>query len=165
MQSSLPQPRSMRRSECAPWPTNGSVFAVARPTSLSACWRSSCWRAGCTPCSRSRDDDAAPRRRTRRAADGVMKAARRNDFSSRGHAAYWAFVVHRVSGIALTLFLPLHFFALSQALARRAALDDFIAWTRHPAVRLAETLLVIALAAHLAGGVRLLLVEFVGWRR
>jgi succinate dehydrogenase subunit D len=31
-------------------------------------------------------------------------------------------------------------------------------------VRLAETLLVLALAAHLAGGVRLLFVEFVGWR-
>jgi fumarate reductase subunit D len=94
-----------------------------------------------------------------------MTTVRRNDFRSRGHAAYWAFVVHRVSGVALTLFLPLHFFALSQALARPAALDDFLAWTRHPAVQLAETLLVIALAAHLAGGVRLLLVEFVGWRR
>ena len=33
-----------------------------------------------------------------------------------------------------------------------------------PGVKLAETLLVLALAAHLAGGVRLLLVEFVGWR-
>ena len=42
--------------------------------------------------------------------------------------------------------------------------DDFLAWTRAPGVKLAETLLVLALAAHLAGGVRLLFVEFVGWR-
>ena len=34
----------------------------------------------------------------------------------RAHPAYWAFVVHRVSGLLLALFLPVHFFALSQAL-------------------------------------------------
>jgi fumarate reductase subunit D len=89
---------------------------------------------------------------------------RRNDAGARGHAGFWAFVVHRVSGIALALFLPVHFFALSQAIARPAAFDGFLDWTRQPAVKLAETLLVLALAAHLAGGVRLLLVEFVGWR-
>jgi fumarate reductase subunit D len=91
-------------------------------------------------------------------------AIRRNDARARAHPAYWAFVVHRISGIALTVFLPVHFFALSQALARPAALNDFLAWTRQPAVKFAETVLVLALAAHLAGGVRLLFVEFVGWR-
>jgi fumarate reductase subunit D len=96
----------------------------------------------------------------------MMRATtdRRNDFRARGHAAYWAFVVHRVSGIVLTLFLPVHFFVLSQALARPAALDRFLNWTQQPAVKVSETLLVLALAAHLAGGVRLLFVEFVGWR-
>jgi fumarate reductase subunit D len=79
------------------------------------------------------------------------------------HPAYWAFVVHRVSGLLLTLFLPLHFFALSQALDA-AAFDRFIGWTHQPLVRATEVALVVALAAHLAGGVRLLLVEFVGWR-
>ena len=95
----------------------------------------------------------------------VTSAVRGNDFRARGHPAWWAFVVHRISGVALTLFLPAHFFVLSQALARPASLDDFLGWTRQPAVKIAETLLVIALAAHLAGGVRLLLIEFVGWRR
>jgi fumarate reductase subunit D len=93
-----------------------------------------------------------------------MTPFRRNDVRARGHAAYWAFLVHRISGIALTLFLPAHFFVLSQALARPAAVDDFLAWTHVPAVKAAETLLVLVLAAHLAGGVRLLFVEFVGWR-
>lgn len=90
-------------------------------------------------------------------------AIRRNDARARAHPAYWAFVVHRVSGLLLTLFLPLHFFALSQALDP-AALDRFLAWTRHPLVRLTEVGIVLALAAHLAGGLRLLLVELVGWR-
>jgi fumarate reductase subunit D len=88
---------------------------------------------------------------------------RRNDGRARGHPAYWAFVVHRVSGLALALFLPLHFFALSQALDP-AAYDRFLDWTRQPAVQATEVALVVALAAHFAGGVRLLLAEFVGWR-
>ena len=40
----------------------------------------------------------------------------RNDYRARKHPAYWAFVVHRVSGVALALFLPLHFWALAEAL-------------------------------------------------
>jgi fumarate reductase subunit D len=89
---------------------------------------------------------------------------RRNDVRARGHAGYWAFVAHRISGIVLAAFLPVHFFVLSRAIASPAALDGFLNWTRHPGVKLAETLLVLALAVHLAGGVRLLFVEFVGWR-
>jgi len=90
------------------------------------------------------------------------RAVRRNDVRARGHAGFWAFVVHRVSGVVLALFLPVHFVALSQALSRPVALDRFLEWTRQPAVKFAETMLVLALAAHLAGGVRLLFVEFVG---
>jgi succinate dehydrogenase subunit D len=93
-----------------------------------------------------------------------MNGIRRNDLRARDHAGYWAFVVHRVSGIALALFLPVHFFVLSRALHDAAGLDRFFAWTQQPAVKLAETLLVLALAVHLAGGVRLLFAEFVGWR-
>ena len=89
---------------------------------------------------------------------------RRGDLRGRGHAGYVAFVVHRVSGLALALFLPLHFWALGSALAGGAALDAFLTWTRNPLVKVAETLLVLALAAHLGGGLRLLFVEFVGWR-
>ena len=33
----------------------------------------------------------------------------------RQHASYWAFMVHRLSGIALAAFLPLHFWTLSDA--------------------------------------------------
>jgi|KBSMisStandDraft_5_1062788.scaffolds.fasta_scaffold218149_2 fumarate reductase subunit D len=97
-------------------------------------------------------------------AKSAASSARRNDARARSHPAYWAFVVHRVSGIALTLFLPVHFFVLSQALSRPAELDRFLGWTQQPAVKVAETVLVLALAAHLCGGVRLLFIEFVGWR-
>jgi fumarate reductase subunit D len=92
------------------------------------------------------------------------RTMRANDLRARGHAGFLAFVAHRVSGIVLALFLPVHFFALSQALSDPRALDGFLEWTRRPAVKFAETMLVLALAVHLAGGVRLLFVEFVGWR-
>ena len=51
---------------------------------------------------------------------------RANDLRARGHAGFLAFVAHRVSGIVLALFLPVHFFALSQALSDPRALDGFL---------------------------------------
>ena len=78
----------------------------------------------------------------------------------RQHPSYWAFVVHRVSGIALALFLPLHFWALGNALQ----LEGFLQWTQQPLVKLGEWLIVVALAAHLGGGLRVLALEFLPWR-
>jgi fumarate reductase subunit D len=88
----------------------------------------------------------------------------KNDFRARNHPAYWAFLVHRVSGLLLTLFLPLHFWALGQALEGAARLDGFLRWTEQPLVKSGETLLVLLLAAHLAGGVRIMMLEFLAWR-
>jgi fumarate reductase subunit D len=69
-------------------------------------------------------------------------------------------MVHRVSGVALALFLPFHFWALGNALQ----LDGFLAWTEQPLVKLGEWLIVVALAAHLGGGLRVLALEFLPWR-
>jgi fumarate reductase subunit D len=74
-------------------------------------------------------------------------------------SSYWAVIVHRVSGIALALFLPLHFWTLSRALE----LDAFLAWTQQPMVKLAEWGIVLALAAHLAGGLRVMALELLPW--
>ncbi len=85
-------------------------------------------------------------------------------YRARNHPAYWAFVVHRFSGVLLALFLPLHFWALAQALQGEARLDSFLRWTEHPLVKVAEVGLVLLLAAHMAGGIRLLMIEFLSWR-
>ncbi len=79
------------------------------------------------------------------------------------HAAWWAFIVHRVSGVLLALFLPLHFWALSTALHGAGALDGFLRFTDRPLFRAAEWGLVVLLALHMSGGVRLLLIEFRPW--
>ncbi|MBI5110031.1 MAG: succinate dehydrogenase [Rhodocyclales bacterium] len=87
----------------------------------------------------------------------------RNDLRSRNHRCFWAFLVHRVSGVALSVFLPLHFWVLGQALEGAGRLESFLRWTDHPLVKLSEIGLVLLLAAHLSGGLRLLLLEFRPW--
>lgn len=88
----------------------------------------------------------------------------RFDPRGRSHPAYIAFLVHRVSGLLLALFLPLHFWALGQAIAGEAALEGFLRWTDNAVLKFAETALIVLLAAHLAGGLRVLALEFLGWR-
>ena len=82
----------------------------------------------------------------------------------RGHTGYWAFLVHRIAGILLALFLPVHLFALGSALEGAAAFDSFLAWTARPLVKFAEGGIVVLLAAHLGGGLRVLALEFLPWR-
>ncbi len=71
--------------------------------------------------------------------------------------------LHRISGIALALFLPLHFLVLGLALRGNAALDGFLSWSRNPLVKFAEAGLVFLLAVHLIGGIRVLMIEAYGW--
>ena len=86
------------------------------------------------------------------------------DLRPRSHPTYLAFVVHRVSGLLLALFLPVHFWVLGSAIQGAARLDGFLRWTENPIAKAAETILVVLLAAHLAGGLRVLALEFLGWR-
>src|SRR5690606_38207082 len=87
----------------------------------------------------------------------------RMSWRARNHPAWWAFLVHRLSGLLLAAFLPLHFWSLAQALEGAERLDAFLRWHEQPLVKAVETLLVLLLAAHLTGGLRLLALEFLGW--
>lgn len=90
----------------------------------------------------------------------MQLSSRQPDRRSRQHAAYWAFLLHRLSGLGLALFLPLHFWALGQALHGAAALEGFLRLADQPLFKFAEWGLVLLLAGHMTGGVRLLLIEF-----
>ncbi|MDI9335312.1 MAG: succinate dehydrogenase, cytochrome b556 subunit [Cytophagales bacterium] len=80
---------------------------------------------------------------------------------TKGYIAFW---IHRISGLLLALFMPFHFLALAQALQGETALEGFIRWTDAGIFKFAEWGLVILLAAHLVGGMRLLLIEFGTWQ-
>ncbi|MBX2856805.1 MAG: succinate dehydrogenase, cytochrome b556 subunit [Rhodobacteraceae bacterium] len=81
----------------------------------------------------------------------------------RRHPLWFAYLLHRVSGLALALFLPIHFYVLALALTDPSGLDGFLRWTEHPLVKLVEFGLVFLLAVHFFGGLRLLALELLPW--
>jgi len=84
--------------------------------------------------------------------------------ASHTQRGFVAAMLHRLSGIALAVFLPLHFLALATALQGANALDSFLALTRDPWVEAAEVGLIAALALHMTLGLRILAIEFLDLR-
>ncbi|MDD9910534.1 MAG: succinate dehydrogenase, cytochrome b556 subunit [Ahrensia sp.] len=81
----------------------------------------------------------------------------------RRHGLWLSFALHRLSGLGLAFFLPLHFLMLSQALGGAEALDTALRWTDNPLFKLAEWGLVFLLSVHLFGGLRLIALEWLPW--
>jgi fumarate reductase subunit D len=84
--------------------------------------------------------------------------------ASRRKPGFLAAALHRLSGVALAVFLPLHFLTLGSALAGADRFESVLALTRNPWVKAAEWGLVSALALHMALGLRVLAIEFWGFR-
>ena len=89
---------------------------------------------------------------------------KRRRLDHRSNLLWLAALVHRISGLALATFLPLHFWALGLAIDSEARLGTLLRWTDAWLVKLAETGLVFLLAVHLLGGLRLLVIENFAWR-
>jgi fumarate reductase subunit D len=81
----------------------------------------------------------------------------------RGSALWIAAMIHRLSGLALAIFLPIHFFVLGLSFHGGARLDSFLRWSDQPLVKLAEGCLVFLLTIHLLGGLRVLVIENFDW--
>jgi fumarate reductase subunit D len=77
---------------------------------------------------------------------------------------FLAAMLHRLSGIALAIFLPMHFIALGMALGGADSLQSFLGVTHNAFVRVAEWGLVTALGLHMALGIRVLAIEFLAVR-
>ena len=86
----------------------------------------------------------------------VRSAARRKGL-------WLAALAHRLSGICLACFLPLHFLVLGLAIDGEARLNSFLRWTDAPAVKVAEAVLLFLLLLHMLGGLRLLALENLPW--
>jgi fumarate reductase subunit D len=82
----------------------------------------------------------------------------------RGSGLWIAAMVHRISGLALAVFLPFHFLALGLALEGEARFATFLRWTDQPLVKIAEVGLVFLFTVHLLGGLRILVIENFAWR-
>jgi fumarate reductase subunit D len=88
----------------------------------------------------------------------------RRQTAYRRRPLWLAALVHRISGVLLAVFLPLHFLALGLAIEGEARLDGFLKWSDQPIVKVAEAGLIVLLVVHLLGGLRLLVVENMPWR-
>jgi fumarate reductase subunit D len=83
--------------------------------------------------------------------------------TSRAHPLWLAFILHRLSGVCLALFLPMHFWVLAMAMTDPTRLDGFLHLTEAGLVKLAEVGLVFLLAVHMFGGLRLIALEWLPW--
>ena len=83
--------------------------------------------------------------------------------SMRSHKSYIAFIGHRVSGLVLALFLPVHFLVLGLALEGADTLNRFLVFSELPLVKFAEWMLVVLLSVHLVFGFRVLMLELTDW--
>ncbi len=84
-------------------------------------------------------------------------------YKSRAHPLWLAYILHRVSGIGLALFLPFHFYVLALAMTDPDQLDGFLVLTQSGLIKLAEFGLVFLLAVHMFGGLRLMAMEWLPW--
>ena len=73
----------------------------------------------------------------------------------------WAF--HRISGVAIWVFILLHVLDIWLAQANRSLYDDVLQIYASPAGRVGETLLGAALLYHALNGLRIILMDF--WPR
>ena len=85
------------------------------------------------------------------------------NITSRAHPLWLAYILHRLSGLLLALFLPLHFWVLAMAMSAPERLDGFLRLTDAGVVKLAEFGLVFLLAVHMFGGLRLMAMEWLPW--
>jgi fumarate reductase subunit D len=83
--------------------------------------------------------------------------------SYRNNVLWNAALVHRLSGLGLAIFLPLHFLVLGLAISDAGKLDELLQLTQMPAVKIAEAGLIFLLVVHFLGGLRLLAVENGPW--
>jgi fumarate reductase subunit D len=91
----------------------------------------------------------------------IARTARRLDH--RTNLLWLAALLHRLSGLGLAVFLPLHFLTLGLAIDGEARLESFLGWSDAPAVKISEAVLMFLLAVHALGGLRLLALENLAW--
>jgi len=74
----------------------------------------------------------------------------------------FAWMAHRLSGVALVAYLVVHVWGL-RALTDRASFNELIAGYHAPIFKIGEFLLLAAVVYHALNGFRIVLIDFLGW--
>jgi succinate dehydrogenase / fumarate reductase cytochrome b subunit len=81
--------------------------------------------------------------------------------SYRGREGYWAWLLHRVSGVAIILFLFLHVLDTCLIGFGPAAYESFVSIYRVPVFRVLEVALSGAVLYHGINGLRIIAIDFI----
>jgi succinate dehydrogenase / fumarate reductase cytochrome b subunit len=80
----------------------------------------------------------------------------------RWRTGMFAWMAHRLSGVALVVYLIVHVWGL-KALTNEAAFNALITKYHAPVFKVGEFLLLAAVAYHAFNGLRIVLIDFLGW--
>ncbi|MFQ5723204.1 MAG: succinate dehydrogenase, cytochrome b556 subunit [Terriglobia bacterium] len=78
----------------------------------------------------------------------------------RGGPGQWAWLLHRLSGVAVLLFLLIHILDTGLVLFGQQVYDKVISLYTHPVFRVGEVGLVAAVLYHALNGIRITLIDF-----
>ena len=90
-----------------------------------------------------------------------------NWFDARGRQpGSWAFILNRLTALALTFYLILHLVVLNKLTQGAQSYDDFVAFAQVPFIKTGEILLIAAVVLHGLNGLWLTFFAFgIGLRR
>ena len=74
----------------------------------------------------------------------------------------FAWMLHRLTGLGLVVYIVLHVWGL-KALSDREAYNELIAGYHAPFFKVAEFGLWVAVVYHMMNGLRIVLIDFLGW--
>ncbi len=100
-------------------------------------------------------------------AEGEAKTAAPAEDTGRFHryrvrTGMFAWMMHRLTGIGLVVYLTIHIWGL-RALTNREAYNALIAKYHAPIYKVGEFLLLVAVVYHAMNGLRIVLIDFLGW--
>ncbi len=82
----------------------------------------------------------------------------------RGREGHWAFILHRLSGVAIALYLLLHVIDISLVMyGPEGPFDLFLAFYHQWPFRIGLVLVMAGVVYHALNGLRIILMDFTGW--
>ncbi|MEM6429400.1 MAG: succinate dehydrogenase, cytochrome b556 subunit [Deinococcota bacterium] len=81
----------------------------------------------------------------------------------KGREGQWAFVLHRISGVALALYLLLHVLDISLVMYGPRVFNAFLGFYHQWPFRIGLILVMAAVVYHAFNGLRIILMDFTNW--
>lgn len=81
----------------------------------------------------------------------------------RGKEGQWAFVLHRISGLAILLYLLLHILSIGSIAIGEEAYESVHKVESHPAFSIGLVFVTAGVLYHALNGLRIILMDFAGW--